>query len=103
VSPKVESESILHLMFQGQLTKLCTVIPQHFARMLGLHPGTRALDLFNPVVIQEVGLFWSEDETLLPMAGTMVAIVKGLNKSGELRRRLSEPVPQQTIPTSMAR
>ncbi|MBA4171306.1 MAG: LysR family transcriptional regulator [Hyphomicrobium sp.] len=93
VSPKIESESILHLMFQVQFTELCTVIPQHFTRMPGLHPGTRALDLVEPVVSQEVGLFWAEGETMMPMASAMVGIVKSLNKSGELRKRLGEGGP----------
>ena len=34
--PKVESESILHLMFQVQFTELCTIIPSHFARMFSV-------------------------------------------------------------------
>src|SRR4029077_11588305 len=34
---RVESESILHLMFQVQFTDLCTIIPSHFAHAPGLH------------------------------------------------------------------
>ena len=93
---KVESESILHLMFQVQFTELCTIIPSHFTRMPGLQPGTKALDLIDPVVSQEVGLFWAEGETIMPMASALVGIVKSLNKSGELRRRLGDPTA--TIP-----
>jgi len=89
--PKVESESILHLMFQVQFTELCTIIPSHFTRMPGLQPGTKALDLVDPVVSQEVGLFWAGGETVMPMANALVAIVKNLNKTGELRRRLGDP------------
>jgi DNA-binding transcriptional LysR family regulator len=89
--PKVESESILHLMFQVQFTELCTIIPSHFTRMPGLRPGTKALDLVEPVVSQEVGLFWAGGETVVPMANALVAIVKNLNKTGELRRRLGDP------------
>ena len=96
VDPKVESESILHLMFQVQFTELCTIIPAHFTRMPGLHPGTRALDLVDPVASQEVGLFWAEGETMMPMASAMVGIVKSLNKSGELRKRLGEQVAVAT-------
>jgi DNA-binding transcriptional LysR family regulator len=88
---KIESESILHLMFQVQFTELCTIIPSHFTRMPGLWPGTKALDLVDPVVSQEVALFWAEGETVMPMASTLVEIVKSLNKSGELRRRLGDP------------
>ena len=70
-------------------------------RMLpGLWAGSKALDLVDPVVSQEVGLFWAEGETVMPMASALVGIVKSLNKSGELRRRLGEPIvaPPKTPP-----
>lgn len=89
--PKVESESILHLMFQVQFTELCTIIPSHFTHMPGLHRGTRALDLIDPVVSQQVGLFWAEGETMMPMARALVAVVQTLNKSGGLEAHLGEP------------
>lgn len=98
--PKVESESILHLMFQVQYTELCTIIPSHFVRMPGLRPGTRALDLVDPVVSQEVGLFWADGEIVMPMANALIAIVKNLNKTGELRRRLGDPTAA-TIKTGL--
>jgi len=85
---RVESESILHLMFQVQFTELCTIIPSHFLHAPGLHRGTRALPLVDPIVSQEVGLFWAEGEIVLPMASAFVSIVQKLNKSGELRKRL---------------
>jgi DNA-binding transcriptional LysR family regulator len=85
---RVESESILHLMFQVQFTELCTIIPSHFVHAPGLHSGTRALALIDPVVTQEVGLFWAEGEIVLPMANAFVSIVQKLSKSGDIRRRL---------------
>ena len=85
---RVESESILHLMFQVQFTELCTIIPSHFVHAPGLHRGTRALPLVDPVVSQDVGLFWADGEIVLPMANAFVSIVQTLNKSGELRKRL---------------
>jgi len=97
---KVESESILHLMFQVQFTELCTIIPSHFTKMPGLQPGTKALDLIEPVVSQEVALYWAEGETMMPMASALVGIVKSLNKSGELRRRLGDPTATNPRPPS---
>ena len=91
--PLVQTESILHLMFQVQYTELCTIIPEHFTRMPGLHWGTKALALTDPVVSHEVGLFWAESETMMPMAAAMVAIVSELNKSGELRSLLGDTTP----------
>lgn len=92
-SARVESESILHLMFQVQFTELCTIIPSHFAQAPGLHSGTRALPLIEPVVSQHVGLFWAEGEIALPMAHAFVSIVKKLSKSGDLRKRLEDHRP----------
>jgi DNA-binding transcriptional LysR family regulator len=86
---RVESESILHLMFQVQFSDLCTIIPSHFAHAPGLHQGTRALPLVDPVVSQEVGLFWAEGEIVLPMANAFVSVVKEINKAGKLRKRLA--------------
>jgi DNA-binding transcriptional LysR family regulator len=85
---QIESESILHLMFQVQFTELCTIIPSHFAHVPGLHRGTRAIPLVNPTVSQEVGLFWTEGEIVLPMAGAFISAVRTMNKSGELRKRI---------------
>lgn len=87
-APRVESESILHLMFQVQFTELSTIIPSHFVYAPGLYQGTRALPLLDPVVSQEVGLFWAEGDIVLPMANAFVSIVRKLNKSGGLRKRL---------------
>lgn len=82
--PRVESESILHLMFQVQFGALCTIIPEHFTRMPGLHRGTKALPIVDPIVSQDVGLFWAEGELMTPIANILVAAVKDLNKRGGL-------------------
>ena len=95
--PRVESDSIAHLMFQVQYTELCTIIPSHFIRAPGLYPGTRALPLVDPIVGQEIGLFWAEGEVVLPMAGAFVTMMRKLSRSGELRRRLeSAPAAEET-------
>ncbi len=80
-------------MFQVQFTELCTIIPSHFVHAPGLHRGTRALPLVDPIVSQEVGFFWTEGEIVLPMANAFVSIVRKLNKSGELRKRLEGDHP----------
>jgi DNA-binding transcriptional LysR family regulator len=100
--PHVESESILHLMFQTQCTELCTIIPSHFAHMPGLFKGTRALPLVDPIVSQEVGLFWAEGEIVLPMANAFVTILKEFSKSGTLQKRIEEDdeVPPSLIEAS---
>ena len=97
-TPKIESESILHLMFQVQYTELCTIIPSHFTRMPGLHRGTKALQLVEPARSREVGLFWAEAETMMPMAGVMVAIIKKLNSTQRLRRLLEGTADATDVP-----
>jgi len=87
---RIESESIAHLMFQVQFADLCTIIPSHFSRVPGLYPGTRALRLIEPIVRQEVGLFWNPGDVLLPMANAFVVLTRKLITSGGLRRRLKE-------------
>ena len=96
--PLIQCESIMHLMFQVQYTELCTVIPEHFTRMPGLHPGTKALSLVDPIVSEEVGLFWAESETMMPMAAAMVTMALELNKSGELRASLGDTTPAAKKP-----
>lgn len=86
----VECESIVHLMFHVMFGELNTVIPSHFALMPGTFPGTRALDLVEPVVSSQVGLVWAEGDPTMPMAKVMTSIVKELQESGELQRKLGD-------------
>ncbi len=88
--PKVESESILHLMFQVQFGELSTIIPSHFRHMPGLSAGTKALDLVQPEVKRQVALVWQGGDIDLPMANAIVSIVRELDKSGELRHMIGE-------------
>ncbi len=94
----VESESIVHLMFQVQYSNLATIIPGHFSLMPGLHPGTKVLDLIEPVVSQEVGLIWASGNPIMPMASAMVATVMNLKKSGELEKYLGDFAMVETEP-----
>ncbi len=95
--PRVESESILHLMFQVQFGGLCTIIPEHFTRMPGLHRGTKALEILEPVASQDVGLFWAEGELMTPIASILVAAVKDLNKRGGLDQILNRATTEPPI------
>lgn len=109
VVPKIESESILHLMFQVQFSELCTIIPSHFARLPGLHPGTKALELIDPVRSRQVGVFWAEVETILPMASAMISAIQELDSTQELRHILEStslevaprPAPRRPEPRSL--
>jgi DNA-binding transcriptional LysR family regulator len=88
VTPKIESESILHLMFQTQFTELCTIIPSHYTRMPGLHSGTKALLLKDPVIRRGIGLFWLKTETQIPITKITEEVGRSLAENNELQRFL---------------
>ena len=101
--PLIESESILHLMFQVQFAQLVTIVPGHFEKMPGLHHGTKMLELTSPTVSQDVGLVWAEGELMMPMIGALVDLITDLQKSGELKQMLGdlaiiEAKPRPTVP-----
>lgn len=82
------SDSILNLIFHVMFANLVTIVPSHFARLPGSLPGTKAIELVDPKISREVGLVWSPNEPMMPMAKMMIAIVKELQASGEMERRL---------------
>jgi DNA-binding transcriptional LysR family regulator len=88
--PLAESESILHLMFHVMFEHLSTIVPAHFALLPGAFPGTRVVDLVEPVITRDVGLVWAAGDPTMPMAKVMVSIVEEARGTGELRRRLGE-------------
>ena len=92
VTPKIESESILHLMFQTQFTELCTVIPSHYTRMPGLYAGTKALLLKNPIISKGIGLFWVKTDTTIPITKITEEVGRALAENNELQRFLYRSV-----------
>ena len=88
VTPKIESESILHLMFQTQFTELCTIIPSHYTRMPGLHSGTKALLLRDPIIRKGIGLFWLKTETVMPITKIAEEVGQSLAENSELQKFL---------------
>ena len=73
-------------MFAG----LVTIVPSHFAKLPGSLPGTKAIELIEPNISREVGLIWSANEPMMPMAKVMLSIAKELRVSGEMDRRIGE-------------
>ena len=88
VTPKIESESILHLMFQTQFTELCTIIPTHYTRMPGLHSGTKALLLKDPIIKKGIGLFWLKTDTVIPVTKIAEEVGRSLAENNELQKFL---------------
>jgi hypothetical protein len=81
---KVESESILHLMFQVQFTELCTIIPSHFKHMPGLHREPAPLICSIPSSARRLACSGQrrDDDANGPRPGWSR---QGLNKSGGLK------------------
>jgi DNA-binding transcriptional LysR family regulator len=92
--PKIVSDSIVNLAFHVMQGGLATIIPEHFAHVIGAFPGTRVVSLVEPEVVRQVGLIWVDGDPMLPMARAMLALLKPAAASGELERLLS---PRSTV------
>lgn len=82
--PRLESESILNLVFHVMQGDLATIIPNHFQHFIGPFPHTRLIELDKPKVIQKVGLVWIDSEPMRPMAKAMIDLMKEAIVSGTL-------------------
>jgi len=69
---------------------LVTIVPSHFAKVPGSLPGTKAIELLTPKISREVGLIWSPNEPMMPMAKMMVGIAKELQSTAELEQRIGQ-------------
>jgi len=84
----VMADSILNLIFHVMSAGLVTIVPSHFAKVPGSLPGTRAIELLTPKISREVGLIWSPNEPMMPMAKMMVGIAQELQSTAELEQRI---------------
>jgi DNA-binding transcriptional LysR family regulator len=89
--PAIESDSIVNLAFHTMNGGLATVVPDHFAHVIGAFPKTRVIRLVEPDVVREVGLVWVAGDPMLPMAKAIYTQLKSMVESGELERHLREP------------
>jgi DNA-binding transcriptional LysR family regulator len=87
--PRIESESILNLVFHVMQSDLATVIPTHFQHFAGPFPRTRLISLDKPRVTQKVGLVWVEGNPMRPMTRAMVELMKEATKTGTLASHLA--------------
>jgi DNA-binding transcriptional LysR family regulator len=92
--PRVVSDSIVNLAFHVMQGGLATVIPEHFAHVIGAFPGTRVVSLVEPEVVRQVGLIWVEGDPMLPMAHAVLNLLQPAAASGELEKLLS---PRATV------
>jgi DNA-binding transcriptional LysR family regulator len=102
--PRIESESILNLVFHVMQSDLATVIPTHFQHFAGPFQRTRLIQLEKPRVTQKVGLVWVEGNPMRPMTRAMVELMKEAIKTGTLASHLAgnSRLPSQTPATTAA-
>ena len=82
--PRLESESILNLVFHVMQGDLATIIPNHFQHFIGPFPRTRLIELEKPQVVQNVGLVWVDSTPMRPMTNAMVELMKEAIATGAL-------------------
>lgn len=87
--PRLESESILNLVFHVMQGDLATIIPNHFQHFIGPFPRTRLIELEKPQVVQKVGLVWVDATPMRPMTNAMIELMKEAIASGTLADHLS--------------
>lgn len=87
--PRLESESILNLVFHVMQGDLATIIPNHFQHFIGPFPRTRLIALDKPQVVQNVGLVWVDAQPMRPMTNAMVELMKEAIATGALADHLA--------------
>jgi DNA-binding transcriptional LysR family regulator len=93
-SPKLECNSIFQLAFHVMQGDLATIVPNGFSRANDAFPGTREVQLIDPIISKPVGLIWEKVAPPLPMAQAMADLLmeskneiqEALGKSTDLPR-----------------
>jgi DNA-binding transcriptional LysR family regulator len=81
--PQIESDSIVNLAFHTMFSGFATIVPSHFALVVGGFPGTRIVRLAAPEVTRQVGLVWVDGDPMLPMAKALLATLKPFSVTGD--------------------
>jgi DNA-binding transcriptional LysR family regulator len=74
-SPKLECNSIFQLAFHVMQGDLATIVPNGFSRANDAFPGTREIQLIDPIISKPVGLIWEKVTPPLPMAQAMADLL----------------------------
>ena len=89
-APKLECNSIFQLAFHVMQGDIATIVPNGFSRANDAFPGTREIELTDPVVSKPVGLIWEKVVPPLPMAQAMADL---LTEAGEeIRAALDDSI-----------
>ena len=88
--PKIECNSIFQLAFHVMQGDVATIVPNGFSRANDAFPGTREIQLVDPVVSKPVGLIWEKVTPPLPMAQAMADLLS--NSHHEIQAALGKTV-----------
>lgn len=74
-TPNLECNSIFQLAFHVMQGDIATIVPNGFSRTNDAFPGTREIELVDPVISKPVGLIWEKVVPPLPMAQAMADLL----------------------------
>src|SRR5271154_982972 len=72
--PAVETNSIFNLVSHVSAGQWSAIVPRQLLRFLGVPPGTRAIELVEPVAQRTIGLVMSDREPPSPLARNLFAM-----------------------------
>ena len=87
-SPKLECNSIFQLAFHVMQGDLATIVPNGFSRANDAFPGTREVQLIDPIISKPVGLIWEKVAPPLPMAQAMADLL--MESKNEIQEALGK-------------
>ena len=74
-TPNLECNSIFQLAFHVMQGDIATIVPNGFSRTNDAFPGTREIELVDPVISKPVGLIWEKVVPPPPMAQAMADLL----------------------------
>lgn len=92
-TPNLECNSIFQLAFHVMQGDIATIVPNGFSRTNDAFPGTREIELVDPVVSKPVGLIWEKVIPPLPMAQAMADLLS--EASHEIRATFGDTAEQK--------
>ena len=97
-SPKLECNSIFQLAFHVMQGDLATIVPNGFSRANDAFPGTREVQLIDPIISKPVGLIWEKVAPPLPMAQAMAdLLMESKNEIQEALGKSTDLLPAKAV------
>ena len=89
----LESNSIFQLAFHVMKSNMATIIPNYFIKANKAFTGTRVLELVDPEIYLEIGMFWSRNDPIRPMTKAMIAVVQNFLSESNLEDVMLSDTP----------